>query len=243
VTAPLPPFAPQAVVFDLDGLLVDSEPAWELAEHLLVTQDYGRDWDPAIRPLLLGRGPQDATRILAEFVDADPREVGRRILVRAVEEIRRGVPLRPGAAELVAALAGRVPLAVATNSRRVIADLALSALPDGLAGSLAAVVCVEDVALPKPAPDVYLEACRRLEADPERSVAFEDSPVGATAARAAGLWVVGVPSLAGTVLDAAHAVVGGLGAVDPDMLLGGDQREGGSLNSVSGSGRRRDNPT
>jgi len=214
-----PPFAPQAVVFDLDGLLVDSEPAWEAAEHQLVTRDYGRPWDPAIRPQLLGRGPVDATRILAASVGGDPREVARRILVRAVEEIRRGVPARPGAAELLGALVGRIPVAVATNSARAIADLSLAGLPGGLAGRLDAVVCVEDVARPKPAPDVYLEACRRLGADPARSVAFEDSPVGSAAARAAGLWVVGVPSLAGTVLDAADVVVPSLAVVDPRDLL------------------------
>lgn len=213
-----PPFVPQAVVFDLDGLLVDSEPAWEAAERALVTEDFGLAWDPAIRPLLLGRGPDDATRILADAVGADPREVARRILVRAVREIGRGVPARPGAADLLDALTGRVPVAVATNSRRVVADLCLSALPGGLAGRIDAVVCVEDVARPKPAPDVYQEACRRLGADPGRCVAFEDSPVGSAAATAAGLWVVGVPSLAGTVLDS-DVLIASLAEVDPADLL------------------------
>jgi HAD superfamily hydrolase (TIGR01509 family) len=214
-----PPFVPQAVVFDLDGLLVDSEPTWERAERRLVTEDYGRPWDPALRPLLLGRGAADAAALLGEFLDADPREVARRMTSRAVEEFKQGVDVLPGAAQLIMALAGWVPLAVATNSQRVLAELALTSIPDGVAGQLDALVCAEDVARPKPAPDCYLEACHRLGVDPTTAVAFEDSPVGAAAAKAAGCWVVAVPSLGGVALDAADATVASLAEVDPGSLL------------------------
>lgn len=208
-------------MFDLDGLLVDSEGAWGLAERRVV-EDYGKPWDEAVRTLLLGRGLEDANRILAEFVGApDPREVGRRVLQAAVKEFNRGIDPRPGARELVQALVGRVPVAVATNSRRVLAELALDS--SGLAALLHVVVTHEDVRSPKPAPDPYLEACQRLGADPPRSVALEDSAPGAASAKAAGLWVIGCPSLEGMVLDAADVVVASLAEVSPEALLDGQR--------------------
>lgn len=216
VVAIAPPFTPAAVVFDLDGLLVDTEDLWEVAERRVVA-GYGVEWDPAVRPQLLGRGPDETSAILAAFVGAgDVREVDRRLLQAAVDEFRRGVVARPGVTRLVEALAGRLPIAVATNSRRVLADMALSAA--GLSEHVEAVVCLEDVALAKPAPDPYLRACRAVNADPRRSVAFEDSPVGSQSARAAGLWVIGCPSLPTSVLDA-DVLVASLHDVDPALLL------------------------
>jgi HAD superfamily hydrolase (TIGR01509 family) len=217
--APQPPFVPQAVVFDLDGLLVDSEDAWGEAERRVV-ETYGKPWDPAVRTLLLGRGPDDTARVLAEYLgDADPRRVGRRLLQAAVAEFSRGIGPRPGARELVEALVGRgLPVAVATNSRRVLAELALSTA--GLGGLLETMVCAEDVSDPKPAPEPYLAACRLLGVEPEASVGLEDSPVGVASAKAAGLWVIGCPSFPGTRLAGADAVVGGLAEVDVSGLLG-----------------------
>lgn len=214
---PLPPFVPAAVVFDLDGLLVDSEGLWALAERDVV-EAYGGTWTPEAQRLMLGRGPLEAAGILAGFAGTDDvAEVDRRLLAAAIERFRTGVPARPGASGLVEALRGRLPLGVATNSRRVLADLALDSA--GLAGAFEAVVCFEDVTLPKPAPDAYVAACRLLRAAPARTVAFEDSPAGVRSAREAGLWVVGCPSLPGTSLDAAHAVIDSLRDVDPAFLL------------------------
>jgi HAD superfamily hydrolase (TIGR01509 family) len=184
-----PPFSPDAVVFDLDGLLVDSEPLWGLAEERVVL-DLGHPWDPSIPALLLGQGPEGAAAMLAARlggVHAD--EVSRRMLAAAVAEFESGVKAQPGAHDLVRSLGGRLPLALATNSRRVLAELALTSA--GFDGCFQVVVCAEDVRAPKPAPDPYHTACARLGADPVRSVAFEDSPVGVASARAAGLWVVG----------------------------------------------------
>lgn len=215
---PRPPFAPAAVVFDLDGLLVDSEPAWEAAERRLVEADYGRPWDPAIRVELLGSGPADAARILAAHLGVDDvRAVDRRLLQSAVREFRRGVPVRPGARQLLEALRDRVPVGVATNSRRVVAELALSGT--GLDALVDQVVCVEDVVSPKPAPDVYLRACALLGADPSESIGLEDSPVGARAARAAGLWVIGCPSVPEPAIDAAHVIVASLEEIDARLVL------------------------
>jgi len=218
VPPPAPPFAPAAVVCDLDGLLVDSEPAWEVAERRLVEAGYGRPWDPAVRLELLGRGPAEASRILAAHLQTtDVAEVDRRLLETAIRQFRGGVPVRPGARDLLTGLRGRMPVGVATNSQRALAELALSST--GLDALVDVVVCVEDVAAPKPAPDVYLRACALLGADPSQSVGFEDSPVGARAARAAGLWVVGCPSVPEPPIEAADVVVGSLEEFDVRWLL------------------------
>lgn len=193
-------------MFDLDGLLVDSEPLWGLAEERVVLS-LGQPWDPAIHTLLLGKGPEDTAATLATLlggVHAD--EVKRRMLVAATAEFEGGVEAQPGAHELVRSLRGRLPLAVATNSRRALAELALTSA--GFDGHFQAVVCAEDVRAPKPAPDPYQAACARLDVDPATSVAFEDSPTGVASAKAAGLWVVGCPSFPGQeALAGADAVV------------------------------------
>jgi HAD superfamily hydrolase (TIGR01509 family) len=206
-------------VFDLDGLLVDSEGRWGEAERAVVAS-FGRPWQEEIRTLLLGTGPETAAARLAIHLEVeDVAEVRRRMLAAAVEAFGRGIPVRRGAGELVDALRGRVPLAIATNSERVLAEQALASA--GLDGRIDVVVCVEDVPLPKPAPDPYVCACRLLGVDPARSVAFEDSPVGMRSAAEAGLWVVGCPSFAGIATDDAHVVIGSLVEVDPDALLAG----------------------
>lgn len=214
-----PPFRPEAVVFDLDGLLVDSEGRWGEAERAVVAA-YGRPWDEAVRTELLGRGPADAAAALAAHLGVDDvAEVQRRLFAEAGAAFDRGIPVRPGARELVTALHGRMPIAVATNNVRLLAERALRSA--GLAPLLGTVVAVEDVALPKPAPDPYATACRRLGADPARSVGVEDSPVGMRAARAAGLWVIGCPSFPDQPTVDADVVVGSLVEIDPELLLTG----------------------
>lgn len=213
---PRPPFAPRAVVFDLDGLLVDSEPLWAEAEHAVVASFGGR-WTPEIQEILLGKGPLDAATSLAAILGvSDPFEVERRMLASAVEHFELGVGVRPGVERLVRALHGRLPIGVATNSRRVIADIALSWT--GIADAIDTVVAAEDVARPKPAPDPYEAACARLGVEASRAVAFEDSPLGTQSARAAGMWVIGCPSLPGVDLPDAHVLVSTLHDVDPDLL-------------------------
>lgn len=214
-----PPFRPLGIVFDLDGLLVDSEPAWARAEEALVVS-YGRVWDPRIQQEALGSGPEEGAAIFAAYVgETDVRAVSRRLLQEAVKQFDRGIMARPGAPALLRDLAGRVPVGVATNSRRVLGELALASA--GLDGLVDVLVCAEDVRAPKPAPDPYLLACAQLDVDPARSVGLEDSPRGAEAARAAGLWVVGCPSLPGTRLPAAHVTVGSLSELDAVSWLVG----------------------
>lgn len=201
------PLAPEAVVFDLDGLLIDSEDAWGRAEQAVVTA-LGQPWDPAIRTLLLGHGPEEASRLLAEHLGAghDAGEIDRLLLAAAIAEFDGGLPARPGAVALIEAL--DVPLAVATNSRRELAETALYAA--GLSEVFATIVTCEDVAHPKPAPDPYLLACERLGSQPPRTLVLEDSPVGVQAAKAAGCHVIGVPSYAHSDLSAADHVAADL---------------------------------
>lgn len=187
-----PPFVPEAVVFDCDGVLLDSEGAWHRAEQAVLAA-LGVGDDDRVHALLLGQGPAEAARLLAQHLGDGhhPEELGHRLAEAAAAEFARGVPTRPGARELLAVVASRVPVAVATNSRRALAAPALQGA--GLLEAVHVLVCAEDVAAPKPAPDPYLVACQRLGARPERTVALEDSPVGVAAAKAAGLWVVACP--------------------------------------------------
>lgn len=215
-----PPFRPQGAVFDLDGLLVDSEGAWSRAEAAVVTS-YGVAWDPAIHAELLGTAPAASAEQLARRLDAPADEILQRLEAAALEEFAGGVDPRPGAVELVTALVGRVPIGVATNSPRLLAERALRST--GLHQAIDVLVTAEDVAEPKPAPDIYLAACERLGVDPARSVGFEDSAVGVAAARAAGLWVVGCPSLPDEPMDRAHLVVPSLTAVDPAWFDDGQE--------------------
>jgi HAD superfamily hydrolase (TIGR01509 family) len=152
---------------------------------------------------------------MAEWVGA-PREQALEISLRVLDGVidaveEHGADAMPGARALVTQLAGAVPLAVASNStpRLVRAVLRASGLPD----VWETVVCAGDGLRPKPAPDVYLAACRELKAAPEGSVALEDSPTGVAAARAAGMRVIGIPSLPGLHLDA-DAAYPSLEAVD-----------------------------
>ncbi len=131
----------------------------------------------------------------------------------ALEEIANGAEPRPGAVELLRELDGRWPVAVASNSPR--SHLLAGLTRTGLTDAFDVVIGVEDIAEPKPAPDIYLRACELLGVAPPESVALEDSPPGAAAARAAGLYVVGVPSVHGVELEA-DAVFDSL--ADPRVL-------------------------
>jgi HAD superfamily hydrolase (TIGR01509 family) len=204
---------PASVIFDCDGLLVDSESAWTRAEHTLYER-HGVVFTLEHKQELLGTAGALAIATLERHLDLSEGE-GAALLGElnelALEEVERAAAALPGAVELVAALSDAgVAIGVASNSPHVLVDASLRSA--GLHGAFGAVVSAQDVAHGKPAPDVYLEACRRLDADPVTSVAFEDSPTGVASARAAGLHVVGVPSLEGVELAGAHAVAPSLRA-------------------------------
>jgi HAD superfamily hydrolase (TIGR01509 family) len=191
---PRPPFT--AVLFDNDGLLLDTELAWTRAEEELFRRR-GRTFTPEHKRQLLGSTGAQAAAMLEGWLEApgDGHALFAELEALVVEEAREGVPPRPGALELVERLrAAGTPMAVASNSARQFVELVLGNA--GLLGEgspFGAVVSAEEVQRGKPHPDVYLEAARRIGADPARCAALEDSPVGARAARAAGTFVIGVP--------------------------------------------------
>jgi HAD superfamily hydrolase (TIGR01509 family) len=201
---------PHAIVFDNDGLLLDTEVAWTRAESELFrrhgstfTVDHKRDLIGSSHTIaagklevMLGR-PGEGSALMAELHEL--------VMAEAVHDVEP----RPGAVELVEALlAAGIPIAVASNSPRVFLDQVLATA--GMADRFAITVAGDEVPNPKPAPDIYLEACRRLHADPARAVGLEDSPTGAQAAKAAGLTVVGVPYLADMEIPAADIVAASL---------------------------------
>ncbi len=193
------PLTPDAVVFDLDGLLADTETRWTVAETRLFAR-HGLPYGEVEKARMIGRSVESVSVELAQLF-ARPGEhltIATELVAEVMAILAEGVEALPGAVELVARCASRVPVAVASNSDRPYVDLVLEAV--GLSDYLPVRVTTDDVVRPKPDPEPYLLACSRLGADPSRSVAFEDTELGASAARAAGLTVVGVPSLEGTVI-------------------------------------------
>jgi HAD superfamily hydrolase (TIGR01509 family) len=204
-----PPTLPagyRAVVFDMDGLLLDTEPAWHRAETALLRRRGGpSDFDPfattgwsmdATLELYagwLGLGSADRPALETELYDL------------VLEEFTSSLEHRPGARELVERLRGVVPLAVASNTPRHLVLFALRSA--GLLDAFEVVVSADEVGRGKPAPDVYLEACRRLGVAPSGAIALEDSESGVASAKAAGLTVVGVPQWAVVDVSAADHVV------------------------------------
>lgn len=199
VVAPAPTTV-SAVVFDCDGLLVETGSRWTIAETA-VFAEHGFPFGPAEKAMLLGRAVEEAAPDLAEYFGrpGDADAIAAELLDRVHREVAAKADAMPGAVELVQACAARVPVAVASNSPRSLVDLALA--PSGLGDLLPVRITIEDVQRPKPFPDLFLEACSRLGADPASTVGFEDSGTGTRSARAAGLYVVGVPSFVGVELD------------------------------------------
>jgi HAD superfamily hydrolase (TIGR01509 family) len=205
-----------AVIFDNDGLLLDTEEAWTRAERDLFER-YGREFTIEHKRALLGNAQGAAAAKLEVMLDQPG--AGARLWTEldalVMEEALAGVPPRPGARELVDALVSRgTPVAIASNSTRPFVErvLEVSGLPlDGVR----AIVTVEDVEHPKPAPDIYLAACRALGAEPARSAALEDSPPGVRSAREAGLFVIAVPYFDDHELDGASLIAPSL--ADPSV--------------------------
>jgi HAD superfamily hydrolase (TIGR01509 family) len=185
--------APAAIVFDLDGVLLDSEPRWNEAKEALVRESGGR-WRDDAPTQMMGMSSPEWTAYLRDSlgVPMDTESINRDVVRRMEEGYRRELPLLPGGGDAVRALAGRWPLGLASSSNREIIDLALELA--GFGEAFRVTVSSEEVDRGKPAPDVYLEAARRLRVDPGRCVAIEDSSNGLRAAAAAGMTVIAVPN-------------------------------------------------
>lgn len=210
-----------AVVFDNDGLLLDTEEAWTRAEEVLFGRR-GREFTMDHKRSLIGSSRAVAAAKLERMLDR-PGE-GEALMDElhglVMEELLAGVAPRPGALELVRALrdAG-VPVGLASNSPRAFVERALTAA-GLLNGHFGVVVAADEVAAPKPAPDLYLAACDALGAEPARSAALEDSPTGVTAAVAAGMFVIGVPYLPGMPLPEASLEAASLADREVRSALG-----------------------
>jgi HAD superfamily hydrolase (TIGR01509 family) len=181
-----------AVVFDMDGVLTDSEQAWADAREEL-THDRGGVWPPGTQERMMGMSSTEWSRFMRDElrVPMDPDEISNAVVERLALRFREHLPLLPHARDAVERLAARFPLGLASSSNRPIIDLVLEIA--GLAGSFKATVSSEEVPHGKPSPDVYLEAARRLHADPSECVAVEDSTNGIRSAHVAGMRVIAVP--------------------------------------------------
>ena len=182
-----------AVVFDLDGVIVDSEQVWDEVRERYVRELGGTYTEAATRDMM-GMSSPEWSRYLAESlgVPGTPAEINTAIVERMLERYGEAPPLIPGAVEAVRRCAARWPLAVASSSNPELIEVVLDAA--GLHDAIPVVVSSQEVARGKPAPDVYLEAARRLEVEPHACAAVEDSHNGIRSANAAGLRVIAIPN-------------------------------------------------
>lgn len=183
----------QAVVFDLDGVLLDSEQIWDEVRERLVKERGGR-WHERAQTEMMGMSSVEWSRYMHDElgVPDSPEEISAEVVRRLEERYRRELPLIDGAREAVERLAARWPLGLASSSNREVIDLVLEL--SGLAKFFRVTVSSEEVPRGKPAPDVYLEAARGLGVAPERCAAVEDSRNGIRAAKAAGMRVIAIPN-------------------------------------------------
>ncbi len=200
----------RAVVFDLDGLLLDTEVLWHRAEVELFRR-HGDEFTFDDKLRVMGTSAAFTGEFFARRlrVEADQASV----LIHEVtelmhDELQAQVDARPGAVELVERLRGRLPLGLASNSPRFLVDAALQSA--GFAKAFDAVVSSDDVARHKPAPDLYLLVCERLGVAPADALALEDTASGIAAAKAAGLTCIAVPQFAETDVSAADRVIDSL---------------------------------
>jgi HAD superfamily hydrolase (TIGR01509 family) len=181
-----------AVIFDLDGVLVDSESVWDAVREELARES-GARWHEHAQRDMMGMSSLEWSRYMHDElgVPMTPEEISRVVVERLLERYRRALPLLPGAVETVRELSERWPLGLASSSNRPVIDLVLEL--SGLAACFIATVSSEEVGRGKPAPDVYLEAARRLEVDPRACAAVEDSTNGIGSAKTAGMVVAVIP--------------------------------------------------
>jgi HAD superfamily hydrolase (TIGR01509 family) len=183
----------EAVVFDLDGVLLDSEQVWDAVREQLAKERGGRWHDGAQRDMM-GMSSREWSLYMHETIGLPepPEQINQEVVQRLTASYRQDLPAIPGAREAVERLAAHWPLGLASSSNRELIDLALELL--GVSNLFRATVSSEEVARGKPAPDVYLEAARRLDADPTRTGAIEDSQNGILSAKAAGMRVIAIPN-------------------------------------------------
>jgi len=212
----------EAVVFDMDGVIIDSEPVWERVRRDFVAAHGGR-WPADAQHRLMGMSTAEwSAYMAADFgLDFTPAEVAERVIAGMAGVYASHLPLLPGAVDAVRTLAARWPLAVASSSPASLITVVLEAAE--LRTAFAATVSSEEVARGKPAPDVYLEAAARLGVRPVACAAVEDSANGLRAAAAAGLAVIAIPRPeyppAPDALQHARVVLDSLPELVPERIL------------------------
>ena len=210
-----------AVVFDLDGVILDTEELWDEVREGLA-RDRGGRWSERAQADMMGMSSPEWSRYMHEVVGLSdpPEEINREVVRRMLDRYAERLPLIDGAAAAVERVAARWPLGLASSSNRELIERALEV--SGLAPYFAATVSSEEVPRGKPAPDVYLEAARRLRVAPERCAAIEDSANGIRSARAAGMRVVAIPNAAfpppRDVLDLAEVRLSSIRELRPETV-------------------------
>ncbi len=215
-----------AVVFDLDGVIIDSEELWDEVREGLAREHGGR-WSEQAQADMMGMSSTEWSHYMHEVVGLPepPEEINREVVRRMLARHSEHLPLIDGAVDAVKRLAAHWPLGVASSSNRVLIDHVLEL--SGLAPYFEVTVSSEEVERGKPAPDVYLEAARRLGVEPPRSAAIEDSASGIRSAHAAGMHVVAIPNRAfppsADVLALASVVLESIEELDPDVVRGAER--------------------
>ena len=212
-----------AVVFDLDGVLIASEEVWDAVRETYVRERGGR-YDAEVQRAMMGMSSVEWSRYLHDVagVTDSPVEINAEVVRRMLEAYREHLPLIAGAADAVRRVAAGYPLGLASSSNRPLIDTVLEV--SGLTGYFAATVSSEEVPHGKPAPDVYLEAARRLGVPPERCAAVEDSHSGIRSAKAAAMRVVAIPNPSyppdEEALAQADVVIASLDELTPELIAG-----------------------
>ena len=182
-----------AVVLDMDGVLIDSEQLWDEVREQLA-RERGGHWHERAQADMMGMSSTEWSRYMHDVIGLPepPEEINAEVVRRLLARYRESLPLMPGAVAAVDRLAARWPLGLASSSNREVIDTVLELA--GVAQHFRATVSSEEVEHGKPAPDVYLEAARRLGVDPTNCAAVEDSTNGIRSARAAGMRVIAIPN-------------------------------------------------
>jgi HAD superfamily hydrolase (TIGR01509 family) len=177
----------------MDGVLIDSEQLWDEVREQLV-REWGGRWHERAQAEMMGMSSAEWSRYMHDVIGlaATPEEINAEVVRRLLARYRESLPLLLGAVEAVERLAQRWPLGLASSSNREVIDFVLEAA--GIAKYFRSTVSSEEVERGKPAPDVYLEAARRLGVEPSRCAAVEDSRNGILSARATGMRVIAIPN-------------------------------------------------
>jgi HAD superfamily hydrolase (TIGR01509 family) len=213
----------QAVVFDMDGVIVDSEQVWDEVRADYARTAGGSYPEAATRAMMGMSSPEWSAYMATELrVPGTPDEINAAIVERMLARYGEAPPLIPGAVDAVRGIAARWPIAIASSSNPELIEVVLRRA--GLDGIVQTAVSSEEVRRGKPAPDVYLEAARRLGVEPARCAAVEDSHNGIRSAKAAGMRVIALPNPHfppdGEAIDLADAVLGSIRELTPAVVSG-----------------------